>query len=303
MWDKKIYPELYASLRDKMTFQALREVLLAAHGLKVARLCPQEGDIPAIVEILEKTGLYIGLHKHKLLLSADQGKGGWISGYGIELPLETPVDGFLQMYIGRNAEHVLAAQKAEHTYQYAYFGKLLGYPPCCIEFYEKNLKTAEMEQGDFFLDLLTASINYLGGKLPVFPSLTNIGAQYFGYGLLSFYPCSFFCPHAMREAEIAIQLIQRYDPDLACAALAASRMPLLYTEYEGIYAFPEASLKGPYLFYDAEQVKNTLNGVISDLLHRGDRILIRSAHSVHIYKGNDLLARLESPRLGMLLFD
>ena len=298
-----VYHELFAALRPRVSFQTLREILLAAHGQKVARLCLSEMEIPWMVAELEKNGLRVGLHPRKLILSPDQGKGGWVSGYGTEVSLESPLPGYIQLYTGRDPTRVLEAQKAEHACRFGAFGRLLAYPPCCIAFYEASLPVAEQEQGDFLLTLLDASLKGRSEQLPVFPAWTNVGAQYFGYGLISFYPCSFFCAEAATAAREAWRLLRMYDRELADQALAAARLPLLYTEYEGVYAFHEAELEGNTLVYDNSSIECSLRGILADVLSAGDRILIHSARSVEVFCRDTLLARLNSRKLGMMLFD
>ena len=301
--DTPIYNELFKSVRHQLDRQALREILLAAHGKKISRLSLPEGQIPEIVTELERAGLWVDLHHQKQILNQDQGKGGWASGYGLEVPVESPLPGYVLLYTGTDPAKVLAAKKAEYAHQHRTFGTFLGYPPCCIGFYETHLAQAECEQGDFILPLLEVSLTEKSGKPDIFPAWTNVAAQYFGYGLISFYPCSFFCEQAAAAAQEAWKLMAIYDAELAAAFLAASRMPILYTEYEGIYAFTGAKLKGDVLHYDNTRLECLLNGVIASVLAQGDAIAIRSHRSVDVLCGNSLVARLESPSLGLLIFD
>ena len=250
----------------------------------------------------EAAGLWVDLHHVKQIYAQDSGKGGWVSGYGIEVPLESPLHGYLHLYVGTDPEKVLAARKAEHAHDYGGFGSLLGYPACCIAFYEKNIASAEKEQGDFLLPMLDASLQQRAGALPIFPAWTNVAAQYFGYGLLSFYPCSFYCSEAQSLAKLSFALLRRYDRQLADTFLEAAQCPVLYTEYEGVYLFRGAQLRAGCLRYDPHRVERSLDGVLAAMLLASDRIDILSAHSIALKKGRRLTGRLESPHVGLLLF-
>lgn len=296
------FHELFEAVRPLVSFQTLREIMLAAHGKKVSRLSLQEAEIPRMVELLERAGLRVALHDRKYVLSADQGKGGWVSGYGLEVPIESPLDGYIMLYIGQDAVSVASARKAEHTSLFSEFGSWLSYPSCCIDFYEKHLPEAEREQGDFILYLIEESMKSAPGNLPLFPFWNNISAQYFGYGLISFYPCSFFCEEAAISAKEAWQILSLYDASLANSALEAAKQPILYTEYEGIYTFGESAREGNILHYDGRKVECSLKGVLADLLTAGDELHICSPHDIEVRKAGSLLAKLKSHRMGMMLF-
>jgi hypothetical protein len=294
---------MFREIRPMLSRQAVREILLAAHSRKVSRLCLFEALVPRLVNILERSGLYVDLHDRKQILAPDSGKGGWVSGYGVEVPVESPLDGYLHLYVGADPALVLAAKKAEHENRYADFGLLLGYPPCCIEFYQDNLAGAEARQGDFLLPLLGRSLAQVTAHPPLFPAWTNIAAQYFDYGLISFYPCSFFCRRAAALAQDALRLIGMYDADMADEYVLMSRMPVLYTEYDGVYLFREASLEGDCLHYDPARIEHSLDGVVLSLLSRANRIRIGRAGSLELRDGRRLICRLQGGGCGLLLWD
>lgn len=296
------FAALFQELRGMVDNQPLREILLAAHGYKVARLCIAEEQVPALTRSLESAALWVDLHNMKQVHAPDSGKGRWISASGPEVPIESAQSGYLYLYVGSDPEKVLAARKAEQAPDHDVFGTLLGYPACCIDFYKQNLADAEKEQGDFMLPLLAASLKQRTGALPIFPAWTNIAAQYFGYGLLSFYPCSFCCPEARSIAEQSFALLQRYDREFADNFLETAKQPVLYTEYEGIYLFQGATLRGHCLHYDPSLVERTLDGVLSAMIQVSNRIDIDSAHRITLRKGRCLTGRLESPYLGLFLF-
>ena len=124
---KKAFPRL----REILGPQVMREIIEAAHGLKASRLCVLESRAARLVGALESCGLWVTLHDRKQLLFEDAGKGGWISGYGIETELEFPREGYLHLYAGRDPEAVLTAKKAEHSSATTKLAEFHAYPKCC----------------------------------------------------------------------------------------------------------------------------------------------------------------------------
>lgn len=289
------------SLTALCGFQGLREIIEAAHGLKVARLCIGESIVPRLVPLLESLDLRVDLRNRKQILAPDSGKGGWISGYGLEVELEHPAEGYLHLYAGKDAGAVLAAKKAEHSAAIAEFGQHLGYPKCCVSFYEAKLEEAEARQGDFMLPLFAKSLGECPDNSPVFPWWTNMAAQYFNAGLLSFYPCSLFCPHAIMRARLAYTMLWLYDPALAERAAQIALSPVIYTEYEGVYRLLNSVWGGGVVFYDG--VEASLDGALGALLAKGNVLRIRSPHAIGIYGNRKLIGELDHPTLLVMLFE
>jgi hypothetical protein len=295
-------PGLLDKIRPRLGSQAVREILMAAHGLKTARLCIEETQALEVTTILEQAGMWVDLHDKKYAVTLDSGKGGWISGYGVELPIESPHPGYMHLYVGTDPAAVLAAKKAEHGNQFGEFGRLLGYPLCCTNFYVQNLNRAEEEQGDFLLPMLEASLKLAPEGPPVFPAWNNVAAQYFNYGLLSFFPCSFYCRQAVGIAKKTLELLRLYDVALASEYATVAQMPILYTEYEGVFLFRKSRLKGDRLHYDGRFVERSLDGVVSSLLMQGDNIKIISPDCLEFHSSRKLVARVQSPKCFLMLF-
>jgi hypothetical protein len=244
----------------------------------------------------------VDIHDKKQIVQTDSGKGGWISGYGLEAPVDDPLFGYVHVYVADTPQKARAARQAEHSQKIAEFGRLLGYPPCCVDFYLRRLDTAEQDQGDFVLPLLEASLEDRLGKKPSFPHWLNVAAQYFSASLISFYPCSFFCEKAIAVAENSLTLMRNYDEAWAAATLEVCKTPVLYTEYEGIYMFRNAVWLDNALHYSPKAIESSLNGVIASLLAQGDRLTLFSPHDITIWCVDERIARLQSHNLAMLVF-
>lgn len=295
---KSAIPQLLSLLGT----QGTREVIMAAHGQKVARLCVAEHLVHKIVELLEQAGLWVGLHNMKQIFQGDSGKGGWISGYGIEVPVDSHLNGYVHLYAANDPAKVREARRAEHSRQARKFGELLGYPACCIDFYTKYLDQAETAQGDFILPLLAESIKASPKTFPVLLPWLNVAAQYFDASLLSFYPCSFSCPAATQISRDTLALMKQYDEPWAEQVLGICRTPIVYTEYEGIYLLKGARKEGNMVYYPPEQMECSLDGVLAGILACGNAMRLISTQEAIIYKGDTQLAHLKSNHLALLVF-
>ncbi|MEI7613566.1 MAG: hypothetical protein WCK63_11680 [Betaproteobacteria bacterium] len=292
---KHLFEELSKACHPK---NKVREILLAAEGLKVARTLVPELEARDFVRAMSSMGLYTALYHRKYVCHPDAGKGGWISRHGIELEVEAAPDGLLMVYLADNPTSALRAMEAEHANADEDFGDLLGIPACCSAHYTHSISIAEQDQNDFILPALD-------NTEPHFPFNhgTNIAAQYFDNCLISFYPCSFQCAAAARVAMDTHRALMLYDSAWANRLLEAHHDAILYTEYEGIYRLPGARYQRDTLHYDPELVECTLNGVIGSLVVQGDRLLLIGPHHAVVMRGRRTICEINSQTAGFLVFD
>lgn len=289
---------IFNQLSVRYSNHKLREILLAAEGLKVTRTLVAEKDVAEFVQEMTAIGLYAVLYDRKYVCQADAGKGGWISRHGFELALEANPDGFLMVYLADNPNAALRAMEAEHAHADQDFGSLLGIPACCSTFYTASIEAAEQEQNDFILPVLENT----GSDWPYLYE-TNIAVQYFDDGLLSFYPCSFKCSAAANFTMDIHRILAQHNRSWADGLLKAQHDAILYTEYEGIYRFPGARYESGFLYYDPSRIESTLNGVLWNLLLQGDRWRLVDSHQVVLLHGSIVLGEFRSRLAGMLIFD
>jgi hypothetical protein len=148
------------------------------------------------------------------------------------------------------------------------FAGSLGIPACCSDFYTENIDAARGIQNDLF----PFSFKNTKDVYP-FNVWTNITSQYFGYGLTSYFPCSFNCSHTADLAKASFDLLDSVDVSFASNFLRYQKMNYLYTEYDGVFAFEDSTYENESLYYDSSKVKSTCNGVLQAVLKRGDSII------------------------------
>jgi hypothetical protein len=276
----------------------VREFLLAAGGRKTARTEVPERELHAFVALMERYGLSVAIHDRKFVHAPDVAKGGWSNQYGIELPLESPHDGYLMVYIAVRPEDAMHAMRAEHSHRDDEFGELLGIPACCRRSYIERIEAASSLQNDYLPLVMD------GTACPQpFPYLNNIGAQYFEFCLLSFYPCSFTCPAAARVARESYEYLAQFSKQWADEFLARHRSTVLYTEYEGIYLVEHDEFKDGWLYYRSDRVKGTINGLLFQLLGEGDRLQVAGPRRAVISRGSQVIQELRMPDLRIMVFE
>lgn len=288
---------LFEEIRDALPPMKVRELLLAAEGYKVSRTMLSEEEITGFVETMERHGLYVAIYDKKYVCTPDSGKGGWINRYGVEVPLDAS-SGNLIVYCAATPQDALNAMKSEHSQKDAELGGHLRIPGCCVEHYLRSIDKAILVQNDyvpFTLENTTESYP--------FSFWNNITAQYFGYSLISFFPCSFNCLKAESVARQSYSFLSSYCPDWAEQFLRIHRSSVVYTEYEGIYLFEGSFFRDGYLFYDASRIQGTLRGILFSAFRAGDRIEVLGRHRGVIMDHDSRILDFQSSECGILIFD
>lgn len=288
---------LFDDVVDRFPAVKVREFLLAAAGRKTSRTEVPERDIHAFVDLMERHGLNVAIYDRKYVHAPDYSKGGWANQYGLELPLESPHDGYLMVYLADNPGDALAAMRAEHAQQDDLFGELLGIPECCRRSYVERIYLASMQQNDF----LPLILDNTASAAP-YPYLNNVGAQYFDYCLLSFYPCTFTCQNAAGLAWDTYQFLASVSVDFAEKFLARQRSAIIYTEYEGVYLLGHSTWRNGWLNYSPENVQGTLGGLLFQVLLEGDRLKVVDPHRAVVQRGRRIVQDLRMPDLCVMVF-
>jgi hypothetical protein len=283
-----------------MEFNALqvREILLAREGLKVSRTLVQPEYLAMICALLEKMGLYIAIHDKKYIYETDAGKGGWVSRYGFEESLEAN-HGACMIYVGIRPEDVLAAKNYEHSQNDCGLGESLGIPGCCVKMYIDSIERAEQKQNDY-LEFTLANTR---SEYP-HNHWNNIAAQYFGYGLLSHYPCSFDCIPSADLAQKIHQILADYSRKFADMFLRYHQKNYIYTEFDGIFCLSGSTFEGGSIYYDPSKIEVTLDSVLASVLRSGNHIRVKGKHHFQVLNEKaQQVAEFEHPDISLLIFD
>jgi len=281
-------------------FNALqtREIILAKEGLKVSRTLVEPVDLEHKVVLLESLGLYVAIHNKKYIYETDSGKGGWVSRYGLEEDLEAN-HGSCMLYIGDKPDWVLASRDCEHSQDDAGFGETLGIPSCCVDMYVATIQKADKKQNDY----LEFTLENTQSSYP-HNSWNNIAAQYFGYCLLSHYPCSFDCAPSAILAKQVNEVLTRYSEEFATRFRQCHKDNYIYTEFDGIFRLTGSSFRDGFLHYKPDQMDVTLDSVLAGLFRQGSRIEVLGKHKFQVWDNQEnLLGGFDHPDISILIFE
>jgi hypothetical protein len=248
---------------------------------------------PALQAFLARHNLAWACQNRTARYVIDRGKGGW-SNLLDDSSGKRPGRHELFVYIARErgqAAKVLSLEGSDDTA----FGAVLGYPECCLLAFKRMFQISLQHQGD----LIPVLADQTPGPEP-WSFLLNIATRYFGTALLSFYPCSFTCRSARSIALRVFKEIQRVSPRDASAMQRLLAAPILYTEYQGIYAFPDSSWENGGLQY--RQVLMTTHNRVGRMLLRGDRINLYDEDRIEIARHGRAIGKIGGTNVRLLRF-
>ena len=258
----------------------IREVLLSRYACKVTRSYVDDRQLLALAPCLKSMGLNFILSAHKVLHRPDSGKGGFSNSIAALLPEDSFV-GHFTIYIGTDMTLLEEARRFDECGDHDNFGAMLGIPDCCRVQFTAQENKAMAEQNDY-----SEFISTVGG---INSWCVHYG-QYFGYGLVSHFPCAFSCQSTAELAKSNWQTLSALAPAFAQAFLSYQHASYLYTEYDGVYAFfsvleseDESGTGRTSWSYDNKCIEATHNGMLFDFLELGDTIAMDDENQLSLY--------------------
>ena len=225
----------------KSTTKAL-EVLYVLKDLKpVARIMVNEDEYEAVNELLKKFNLTATLQGFKL----EKTEQGAFSNKGLKLDLKDEKKGWYLVYVSKDKSKADLAKVAEFKDKHAQLGKILGYPECCCEFFQKYTEEQSKKSNDFVLPSLKESEGYK------FPFWSNVGVRHLDVTLISHFPCNFKCEKSIEIAKKNFEVLKNNSDELGIMFPAILKGAVLYTENKGIFVFHKSNLEGNKLSFKA----------------------------------------------------
>jgi hypothetical protein len=297
--DKISVQKIIHYLLDKNLLNELEivELLMVLTGNKKAmRTTVDPHRYEQLTNYLSKNNIYYKSDKVSFKYATDKGKGGWSNLYDPEEKLNGLCNEFM-LYIGLSDAVVNNASLFEKENDEV-FGEILSYPNCCRVAFERNLAISSKKQGD--LVPLVADQTIHDGP---WSFLLNTAARYFIKNLISFYPCSYICEKAKAISKQYFNILQEYLPDYAIELKNIMSSPVLYTEYRGIYIFPQANLDNNLLRYNPDRILMTTQNSLGKAICQGTELIINHSDSVDIINGKNTLKTVQGDNVRMLLFN
>ena len=253
MRDLSVQRRVFKELIGLAGLLQCREILSAWAGMKVARIAVRPALLNQTIACLNQLDLVFHVLPDLIFAKRDIGKGGWSNKFDEREDLPAS-KGDHAVYVSTSQKNLTQAVNADIHGDEGEFGVNLGIPSCCVDFYLTQQEKAFEKQNDF-VPLVFANTPVLHS----FNFWNNYVSQYFGYALLSFFPCSFNCQHAANFAQNTFDLIHPILPEQAEKILHFQKQPILYTEYRGIYLFEGAKSFAGKTFVQDCVIHSTLN--------------------------------------------
>ncbi len=172
------------------------------------------------------------------------------------------------LYVSKDAQSAKEAKQAESEQNHKRLGLLLGYPCCCVEFFQEHAEKEEESDFDLTVNVAAASV---GVKHPWH---TNTCLRGFDVNLLSHFPCSFQCEQSKEIAEKNLAIIKKHESDLAQYFVHALQCALIYARGVGVYSFKRAAMDRNIMVYDSRHLVSSSKNSFHDLLIRENKIAL-----------------------------
>jgi hypothetical protein len=176
-----------------------QEILLL---LKDAKAVVRQGfyasELTAVQQFCIENNLFCIQSKFKVLLDDHTS----FSNRGLRISEQDPRNGMFFVYISKNEAQAYLASYAELTLNHQQLGELLGYPDCCINFFQQQF----------------SANNPNPEHLPTNP-WTNLSKREQDCVLLSHFPCCSDCQKSIALAQMYYEVIAEHAPERAEALL------------------------------------------------------------------------------------
>ncbi|NIO20595.1 MAG: DUF483 domain-containing protein [Candidatus Aenigmarchaeota archaeon] len=282
----------------KMCNIDVQSYLLLKAGLKsVIRTCLPEDSVKKFQNILEKLGVKVLIKRVDLL-------------YG-----EPPKNPLYNVYISLSKKLAKSAYETEISGNRLAFGKLLGYPKCCVENFIENIKEGSSLKGnpDFMIrsyKKTKTKPSFYCNSLFLFDSkLSNVELKIYLKNLSIFsktehlflikhIPCSFDCKKSIKIGRVTLKLLKEHEPSLAKEIVNAVKRQVLYFDYFR-WIVCEGKINGNEMSYKKVfPYKSLLDGKFMKKLKQGNRIEIKKDKTVIMSDNKKIF---ELPKEGILL--
>jgi hypothetical protein len=172
------------------------------------------------------------------------------------------------------------------------FGKVLGYPECCIRFFRDFNNHYTYNHPYETLKNTKKQPNFL---------CNNIFMD-FTYSLIHHLPCSFSCNETTKIAKELLREIKKQEPLFAKKIKQYLKLPLLIFEEKNTYAF-EGKIKNNKLYYkDHLFLGRPEDNILKNTLNNSNKLEVTD-NKINFFKNNNLVHSIikQKPENGFLL--
>ncbi len=236
-------------------------------------------------DFCRNNGLHIEFADYKIIPSESTNQKGF-SNMCRRGPLDKE-EGNTYVYISKDADTAKKAKLFQKRGNDLEFGRLLGYPECCVQFFERFKKKAEGRNMDFTLFGLD--------RLESFPFYNNYALRCFDVSLIHHFPCSPDCAKSRHLAKNNMAFLKAKFPNIADFFERNLKSCVLYTLDKGVFCFSDYMWKEDKIFFSSV-TSSTKNNLHYGLFEK-KRFTVESYDKITI--GKDVL---EGDDIGLFIF-
>lgn len=161
------------------------------------------------------------------------------------------------------------------------FGKLLGYPDCCIDFFRLNNKAG--------VSHLYTSFKNTAGEPSYY---CNNSVMDFNYSFIHHIPCSFNCKNTIKLAKEIEKAIAEEEPEFARKIVNYLKKPLLVFGERNMYLFDGESSKNKIRYENFYFLGREEDNKYRDRLKLGNSLKV-SDSTIEIYSDNQFISEIK----------
>ncbi len=267
-----------------------QELFYVLENIKPAARVPVSSlNVSRLDAFCKDNNVYAELSEKKIIGRADPGKNGFSSNFRY-VPSNHP-DAKYWAYISKDKD---LCKKAKHLDAFGDdigFGIVMGYPECCIRFFVKQINLQKCRHMDFILPAIT--------RVDSYPFYNNYALRYFGFSLISHFPCSLDCKNSQDIAQKNLAALRASFPHIANNLETHLKSFVIYTETKGVFYSNDYELVGKDtgMRIDFRHLNSTVRNELYDSLIEAKQIGIISYNKLKI--GDQIF---EGDDIGLLIF-
>jgi len=210
-------------------------------------------------------------------------------------------------YISKSMELAKQTYRADIESDDKNFGRLLGYPECCVDFYQHKIPHPTGDEFSFVLhtfsntndksSFYTNNIFNFQSRLPtkhkldIFDSFKEMLEERIRLFLISHIPCSYRCKESIRIGSEILKLLENENQQFAGNVVSFLRKTFLVLDDFNWVSF-DGKVNGNSICY--RTAKPFLTLYPPDKFIQGNKVIVDS-NEIKIFKDGDLLHEIRKP--------
>lgn len=267
-----------------------QELFYVLENIKPAARVPISSlNVSRLNAFCKDNSVHLVLSEKKIIGCADPGKNGFSSNFRY-VPSSHP-NAKYWAYISKDKELCKKAKHLDALGDDIGFGTAMGYPECCIRFFVKQINLRKYRCMDLILPAIT--------RVDSYPFYNNYALRYFGYSLISHFPCSLDCKNSHDIAQRNFAALRESFPHIANTLETHLKSFVIYTETKGVFYSHDYELigKDTGMRIEFRHLNSTVRNELYDSLIEAKQIVVISYNKLKI--GDQIL---EGDDIGLLMF-